>query len=255
MSGSMHLDVTELRDFYETPLGGVARRLIRRQIRNLWPDIAGRQIVGIGYATPYLRTFHHKTVVAALMPAQQGVTLWPPEGPYKTALVDELNLPLADSCVERVLAAHALELSSDAHEMLEETWRILKPEGELLLIVPNRRGVWAGPERTPFGHGRPYSRLQLEKLLKETSFIPEQWRQALLMPPLRSNLVIRSATAVERVGEWLWPAFAGVLVVVARKQVYAGLPVDSRQRLPARLIPVPAALALSERNAKAPAKG
>ena len=41
MAGSMHLYVTELRDFYETPLGTVARRLIRRQIRNIWPHANG----------------------------------------------------------------------------------------------------------------------------------------------------------------------------------------------------------------------
>lgn len=243
----MHLNVTELRDFYATPLGGVARRLIRRQVRHVWPEISGRQIVGLGYSTPYLRTYHHKTIVAALMPAQQGVTLWPSEGPYKTALVDEFNLPLADSCVERVLAAHAVEMSSNPHEMLEEAWRILKPEGELLLIVPNRRGIWAGPESTPFGHGRPYSRMQLERLLRETMFATVHWRQALFMPPMRSSLVGRSAIAIERVGEWLWPAFAGVFVVVARKQVYAGLPIANDSRIPARLIPVPAALALNKR--------
>jgi SAM-dependent methyltransferase len=142
----------------------------------------------------------------------------------------------------------ALEMSSNAHDMLEEAWRILKPEGELMLIVPNRRGVWAGPETTPFGHGRPYSRLQLERLLKETSFVAEHWRQALFMPPLRASLALRSATAVERIGEWLWPAFAGVYVVVARKQVYAGLPVENGARIPARLMPVPAALALQQPN-------
>ena len=108
----MHLYVTELRDFYETPLGTVARRLIRRQVRNIWPSAQGKQIIGLGYATPYLRTFHKRTPVAAMMPAHQGVTLWPPEGPYKAALIDECNLPLADSSVERILVVHALEMSA-----------------------------------------------------------------------------------------------------------------------------------------------
>ena len=248
MPGSMHLFVTELRDFYETPLGIVARRLIRRQIRHIWPDVKDRQIVGLGYATPYLLTFHHRTTVAALMPAHQGVTLWPADGPYKAALIDELNLPLADSSVERVLIAHALEMSEHGEKMLQEAWRVLKPEGQLLLVVPNRRGMWAGPENTPFGHGRPYSRTQLEKLFSDVGFIPQQWHPALFMPPVHRSLLIRSATAFERIGARLWPAFSGVHIVLARKQVYSGLLKKEKASIPARLVPVPSAISLREQS-------
>ena len=247
MSGSMHLYVTELRDFYETPLGIVARRLIRRQIRKLWPETNGRQIAGLGYAPPYLLTFHQRTPVVALMPAHQGVTLWPHEGPYKAALVDELNLPLADRSVERVLVVHALEMSEHGEDMLQEAWRILKPEGELLIVVPNRRGPWANRENTPFGHGRPYSRTQLEKLLSETSFIPEKWHPALFMPPSHRSLPIRFPIALERFGATAWPAFAGVHIVLARKQVYRKQPKKKPSLIPVRLIPVPSAISLSER--------
>ncbi|MCF6200341.1 MAG: class I SAM-dependent methyltransferase [Hyphomicrobiaceae bacterium] len=248
MAGSMHLYVTELRDFYETPLGIVARRLIRRQIRKLWPEVHGQQMVGLGYAPPYLLTYHQRTPVAALMPAHQGVTLWPHEGPYKAALVDELNLPLADSSVERVLAVHALEMSEHGEDMLQEAWRILKPEGELLLIVPNRRGPWANRENTPFGHGRPYSRTQLEKLLFETGFIPEKWHPALFIPPSHRSLMVRFAIPFERFGARAWPAFAGVHIVLARKQVYRGLLKKQQANFPARLVPVPSAICITERT-------
>jgi alpha-ketoglutarate-dependent 2,4-dichlorophenoxyacetate dioxygenase len=49
------------------------------------------------------------------------------------------------------------------------------PEGRLLLIVPNRRGIWARLDSTPFGHGRPYSRGQLERLLGDALFTPLEW--------------------------------------------------------------------------------
>ena len=243
----MHLFVTELRDFYETPLGGVARRLIRREIRNIWPNAKGQQIVGLGYAPPYLRTFLQRTEVCAFMPAHQGVTMWPPEGPYKAALIDECNLPLPDSSVERVLMVHALEMSENGRDMLREAWRVLKPEGELLLIVPNRRGPWASPESTPFGHGRPYSRAQLEKLLTQTNFNPQSGHPALFMPPSHRSLLIRFAMAFGRTGARLWPAFAGVHIVCAKKQVYSGLLKEEKSRIPARLVPVPSAISLRER--------
>ena len=192
MSGSMHLFVTELRDFYHTPLGTVARRLIRRQIRNIWPDARDLQIVGLGYATPYLLSFHHRMPVAALMPAHQGVTLWPPEGPYKAALIDEKNLPLADSSVDRLLVVHALEMSEHGTKMLREAWRVLKPEGQLLLIVPNRRGLWAGPESTPFGHGRPLLANPARKTARRGQFhtakVASRFVHAALTPLLDCSL-------------------------------------------------------------------
>jgi hypothetical protein len=53
----MFADVVELREFYGTRLGQVARRMVARRIRQLWPDITGMRLLGLGYATPYLRPF------------------------------------------------------------------------------------------------------------------------------------------------------------------------------------------------------
>ena len=40
----------------------------------------------------------------------------------------------------------------------------------VLLIVANRAGVWARADRTPFGHGRPFSKGQILRLLEDTAF-------------------------------------------------------------------------------------
>src|SRR5258708_15582575 len=74
MLGPMYTDVVDLRDFYATRLGQVARRLMRRRIRLLWPDLSGMRVLGLGYATPFLRPFADEAErVIALMPAGQGV--------------------------------------------------------------------------------------------------------------------------------------------------------------------------------------
>ena len=49
-------------------------------------------------------------------------------------------------------------------------------EGRALFVVPNRSGLWARREATPFGFGRPYSLGQLESHLKRGSFTPEGHR-------------------------------------------------------------------------------
>ena len=127
-------------------------------------------IAGLGYATPYLEMFRdHPLRLFAMMPAEQGVVNWPASGPSSSTLIDDSMLPLPDSCVDRMLLAHALENAEHPRELLSEVWRVLTPGGRLVVVAPNRSGLWARLDTTPFGHGRPYSRGQLLDLMRETS--------------------------------------------------------------------------------------
>lgn len=231
----MSLDVVDLRNFYGQRLGTVARRFIGRGIRGRWNDTRALRVLGIGYATPYLGLFREEAErCLAFMPAAQGVVKWPTARPALAALVDEYELPLQDAAVDRVLLVHGLEMSHDATALLREVWRVLSPSGRLLAVVPNRRGLWARMDTTPFGHGRPYSRSQINQLLRETWFTPTGWGEALYMPPIARNWFLRSAPAWERSGRAISAPFAGVHIVEATKQVYRAIPAR-RER--SRLVP------------------
>jgi SAM-dependent methyltransferase len=250
----MYLDVVDLRAFYAERLGIVARRLIAERLRRRWPNVAGQSLLGIGFATPYLADFTEEAErVLAFMPAAQGVVNWPPAGPNAAALVADDSLPLPDSSVDRVIAIHSLEMSASPADHLREIWRVLAPGGRMIVVVPNRRGIWARVETTPFGFGRPYGRGQLTALLREVLFSPLGWTEALAVPPIRRRPFLRSGTAWERVGSTLWPGFAGVIIVEATKQLYQGIPSrrQSRRLQPAlrpALIPPGASASLCERH-------
>jgi SAM-dependent methyltransferase len=232
----MHQDVHELRDFYNGPLGAVARRLLSARIRARWRSVHGARLMGLGFAVPYIGLFRGEAAcVGALMPANQGALVWPASGPAQTVMVEEAMLPLADASVDRLLAVHCLETAERIGPLLREMWRVLTPEGRLLLIVPNRRGIWARLDTTPFGHGRPYSRGQLERLLTDALFTPMEFAPALYMPPLDRQWLVRWATAFERVGARLWPGFAGVIIVEARKELMGAMPKGATGRRQVRL--------------------
>jgi SAM-dependent methyltransferase len=216
------MDVVDLREFYASPLGQASRRLIARRVRSRWSNVAGSTVLGLGHATPYLDQFRQEArAVIGFMPAEQGVVHWPQEGPSATALVDDMDLPILDGSVDFVLVAHGLELTDHPADMLKEIWRVLAPQGRALLIVPNRRGMWARFDSTPFGHGRPFSELQLMQMLRDAKFSPLGWSHALFVPPLQRSFLVRSAPAWERLGIWLSRGFSGVILVEAMKQVYA----------------------------------
>jgi SAM-dependent methyltransferase len=228
----MRPDVSELSHFYAGHLGAVARRLIMHRLRLIWPSVKGEVMLGIGYAAPFMRQFRQEAERQILcMPEEQGAIRWPREGPTCTFLASETALPLKSSSVDRVLAVHCLEHSVAVRHILREIWRVLTPEGRLLLVVPNRRGMWARADSTPFGHGRPYSRGQLERQLDDCMFAPTGWGASLFMPPMNRQIVLNTAIAWERVGLYAWPHFSGVLLAEAEKRVYA--PVKG-SRAPAR---------------------
>ncbi len=218
----MAADVVDLRDFYRTPLGQVARRMIRRAMRRMWPDLHGMRLLGIGYPAPFLTAISPETErTVALMPASLGVLAWPPEGANLAMLAEEDELPFADFSVDRVILVHALETSEQAGPLLKEVWRVLAGGGRLMVIAPNRRGIWARLDRTPFGSGRPYTMSQLSQLLRDELFTPVATGTALFVPPSRSRMVLRSARAWERLGVRWFQTFAGVVLVEATKQIYA----------------------------------
>ena len=221
----MFTDVIDLDEFYRSPLGHVARRIIRRRIRAIWPDVRGMAVLGLGHATPYLLPFRHEAErVLAIAPAAQGVIPWPNGGPGQVALAYESELPLPDLCVDRLLLVHAVESSEQLRAMMREAWRVLKGNGRMMVVAPNRSSVWARSERTPFGHGHPYTNGQIRRLLRDSMFTPGDTQRALYLPPINRRLMVKAAPAMERIGNALFQTFAGVLLVEATKQVYAASP-------------------------------
>ncbi|MCC6471603.1 MAG: methyltransferase domain-containing protein [Alphaproteobacteria bacterium] len=218
----MSSDVVDLHGFYASGLGQMARQALRRRIRQMWPNLAGETVLGLGYATPFLGQFLGEAQRSiALMPASQGVMHWPREAPNLVALSDDVDLPLPDQSVDRVLLVHALEHSEQVRPMLREIWRVLSSGGRLLVVVPNRRGIWARFDRTPFGHGHPYSTGQLTRLLKDNMFVPLQTAGALMLPPLRSRMMWSSWQWLDDLGQRWFPSFAGAVLIEANKQIYA----------------------------------
>jgi SAM-dependent methyltransferase len=241
----MRRDVLELRQFYASDLGRAARAMVERKLLEAWGDTAGQDVLAVGYATPFVGplTARARRVVAA-MPAQQGVEVWPANGPNLATLTPDDGLPFTNALFDRVLVVHGLEESADPAGFLREVWRVLAPSGRAIITVASRNGLWANTEKTPFGHGRPYSRSQLAELVREAGLEPSGWTRALYVPPV--GWMARWAEGFEQAGSRLWPAFAGLLLMETVKQTFAVKPQGQRQRVrrPA-LLPAPGAAPVS----------
>lgn len=232
----MYRSVYDLKTFYAAPMGATVRRVLQKRIRAFWPDLHGMRVMGGGYAAPYLGMFQEEADgVIAMMPAGQGAHQWP-EGMKNLVFLSEGSLlPLENCSVDRIILIHNLECSEHLQSNLSEVWRVLKADGRLLVIVPSRTGFWARADWSPFGQGSPFSLSQLCFYLRDNLFVQERTESALFFPPLRLSLMMRSAHVLEHMGRRVWPFFAGVHIVEASKQIYAGVDRTPGSRFPEKV--------------------
>lgn len=220
----MRQDIVSIRRFYETSLGKAAAQRIGVKLSDLWGDnIKSLSVLGLGYTQPVLDAMGdgpHRRISA--VPRECGIGEWKPTVRGNAHVsVDELRLPFADGQFERVVVLHGLEECADPRAFLREIWRVASPEGRVVLIAPNRAGIWSRATRTPFGHGRPWSRPQLIELLSNGMFQVTASAHILYMPPINSALITSAAESWDTVGRWTLPGFGGVVMVEAVKRLFA----------------------------------
>jgi SAM-dependent methyltransferase len=226
----MRLDAAAVAAFYGSPLGEAARSMLARRVAAAWPDVSGLDVLGYGYAGPLLAELagDPQRIVNAF-PAAQGAVPWPERGLGASVLTEDERLPLMDAVFDRAILVHALEEAQSPHHLLREIWRVMAPEGRLIVIAANRLSPWALSDATPFGHGRPYSRRQLSALFTAALFEPLAASRAVYTPPWNNRLFLKSAEALEAVGERLWPSFGGLVLMEAVKRLEARPGVPGRR--------------------------
>lgn len=223
---SMHQNVTDLRRFYyQRALGRVVQKVLRDRLVSIWDpaQMAGMTVAGYGFAAPMLRPYLAKSRrVISLMPGPQGAMAWPTGQPNRSVLCEEDAWPVETGSIDRLIMLHSVETADNASALLAEAWRALGPGGRMVIMVPNRAGLWAQSEATPFGAGRSYSRGQIEAQAKAAGFIAEDSGAALYIPPSDRRFWLRSAQFWERTGAKIARLLiAGVVVAEFGKQVSA----------------------------------
>ena len=224
----MYGSVYDLKSFYNTKIGRVVRRIIKARIMEFWGNTKDLRVMGCGYAIPYLREFLPESErVIAIMPAAQGAHAWPQNceaGEQEKNLVclsEETEIPLGNSTIDRVLLIHNLEFSEFPKAQLSEIWRVLKPNGRVLVIVPSRSGLWARADWSPLGQGKPYSLSQIIHLLRDHKFVLERNEHGLFYPPVQYSLFMRLSMGFEKIGAKILPFMGGIHLIEVSKQLYA----------------------------------
>lgn len=221
----MRPDIVNLRQFYSSHLGRKVKSRLAQMVLAHWPGHTGDVIVGIGYTLPVLRVIEHSAPghVVAFMPGEQGAIYWPVHSENRSILGDEMRPPFAPCSISRIVMLHAFEHAEKPEELLKVIWHLLVPGGQLLLVVPNKSGLWSKFGKTPFRSGKPYSYAALKELLNDAEFTLREVSAALYAPPSSHPIWLRLSRLLEAIGRILLPMSGGMLVIEAEKQIYAAV--------------------------------
>lgn len=133
-------------------------------------------------------------------------------------------IPLGSETIDLVLLHHALEFSSNQHQLLREASRVLIAGGHMVIVSFNPISSWGlrnrlhRKKRTVPWNGRPLSSLRLTDWLKLLDFQVDQVQYGAYLLPCNYPGVIRYSSKLEGLASRLnWPTGA-VYVITARKQ-------------------------------------
>lgn len=218
----MRQPAATLEAFYRSRLGASAAQLIGARMMDLWGPCTGLRVLGIGYPGPVLPLWqdHAATCIGAVA-AEIGETRLESNQGQSLCVVPEHRLPFPEALFDRVFLLHALEEADSPRQLLREAWRVLAPEGRIVVAVTNRRSMWSLADNKPFGHGRPWTRQQLVRFLNDSLFQVTASSTAVHMPPLDWRLITAASKSWERAGETVLPGLGGVVLVEAVKHLYA----------------------------------
>lgn len=228
----MYFDFSEVRRFYQSPLGQSALMRILPVVKQQISLKTPHHVLGFGYCRPFLEGLTaDQTVasVASFSPARMGTAPWLGPRGNQSALVSGKHLPLKSGSYDRVLLVHALEFSHNPRQLLREVNRVLKDDGYAVIVAPMRSGLWARSENTPFGYGEPLSRNQMSNLLEAQMFEVMATAGALYGPPSDQGVWGGVGRAMEKVMPTIMPHQSGVLIMKVMKNLFQN---DRAQKSP-----------------------
>ena len=141
------------------------------------------------------------------------------------------KLPIASDCIDAMYLAHCLEFMNNPHEVLRETFRVLIPEGYVVISGFNPWSWWGLwryimrlIKRTPWD-GCFISIARLKDWLALLGFDVVQVSPYFFSPPFSHPRILRHLKWLEKLGRYCWPFLAGGYLVLARKRIITLTPI------------------------------
>lgn len=202
-----------LAEWFTSPLGAYLCAREQAYFDHTVADIFGYHALQIGLGC------------CPLLAQSRIVSKWTLDDDRPADLVaDPHELPFAESTIDLVIMPHALEFAGDPHLMLREAWRVLRPDGQIVIAGFNPFSLFGvrryfGRGATPPWNGNFIALYRLKDWLSLLGFEIIGGRLDCYVPPFSQQKWLARFGFFERAGDRWWPITGGVYYLRACKKV------------------------------------
>jgi len=146
------------------------------------------------------------------------------------------QLPFRDDSFELVLLPHILEFEMDSTAVIEEAWRVLAPNGHLVILGFNPWSLWgirhlcaSRWSGIPW-HGHFYSAEKLQWRLRQMEAEIVTYKSFFHRPPIAHATFLTQTRWLEPIVRLLLPSCGGVYLIMAKKCIIPLTPIVPRWR-------------------------
>lgn len=215
-------------NWFTTPLGQSVLDMERNRISRILPDMFGYHILQLNGQNSIGQLLDSSRIQHRIVFSQQ-VSNDPGKNP--DVVCKYSALPVASESIDVVLISHVIEFSSNPHQVLRETERVLIGEGHVIIIGFNPYSFWglwklllAWRAHVPWcGHYIQLSRLKDWLSLLDFEIIKAE--KFYFRPPLSNIRLMEKLSFLELLGQYCWSWFGGIYLLVAKKRVLSMTPI------------------------------
>jgi SAM-dependent methyltransferase len=207
------LSTGTLAEWFATPLGQYLRAREQAWFDDTLADIFGFHALQIGLPEyPFLQgsRIAMRLTVDLEEPAQ--------------VLADPHWLPFAENSMDLIVLPHVLEFTDEPHQLLREVYRVLRPEGQVVVAGFNPFSLFGvkryfGREQTMPWTGNFIALYRLKDWLSLLGFEVSGGKLDAYIPPHSQEKWLRRLGFFEKAGDRWWPIAGGVYFLRATKRL------------------------------------
>lgn len=209
----MSTAATTLADWFGTPLGQYVLAREQAYFDQTVADIFGFHALQVGLP-------RHRFLTQCRIPTRFTVDYDPPAD----VIADPHDLPFEENSVDLLVLPHALEFTDDPHLMLREAYRVVRPEGQIVIAGFNPFSLYGakryfGREQTPPWNGSFIGLYRVKDWLALLGFDVTGGRLDAYAPPFAREKWLHRFGFFESAGDRWWPIAGGIYFLRATKRV------------------------------------
>lgn len=140
--------------------------------------------------------------------------------PVKPFIRSQLEaLPIQSESMDIVLLMHVLETTKHPGTVLQEAYRVLRPNGLLIVLGWNPFGVWRLFQQRIPHHNRYYAASKIKRYLRKARFEVTSHDTICFRPPVQNEALAEKYQWLETVGQLLMPYAGAVYLLTATKNM------------------------------------